>query len=444
MTEQILLGGRGVKNSRSLKSYLGRDGYVGLQKALTLDPADVITEVKASGVRGRGGAGFPAGVKWGFVPTDSPKPTYLICNADESEPGTFKDRELILVDPHMVIEGIAIASYAIGAKTAYIYIRGEFVREAEILDQAIAEARKKKFLGRGVCGSAYDLEIHIHRGAGAYICGEETALIESIEGKRGLPRLKPPFPAVVGVFGCPTVVNNVETLACVPHIIRRGGAWFAGIGTERSSGTKLFCVSGHVNRPGVYEEVMGTTFREIIENRCGGMRDGRELKAFIPGGSSAPVLPANKVDTPADFDSVAAAGSMLGSGGLIVMDETVDMVWALENLLRFYAHESCGQCTPCREGSDWSLDVVSRIRRGHGRSGDLETLHRIARFASQGMTICPLGDAFCGPISSFLEHFGDEFEAAIEGGSSLPSKQRPILPLRSDQALFSPDETRSS
>jgi NADH-quinone oxidoreductase subunit F len=431
MTEPILLRARGTKNSRSLTSYLKAGGYGALEKALGMDPAAVIAEVKASGVRGRGGAGFPAGVKWGFVPKDSPKPKYLICNADESEPGTFKDRELILVDPHMVLEGIAIASYAIGAHTAYIYIRGEFVRETEILETAIAEARKKNYLGPKVLGHPYDLEVHIHRGAGAYICGEETALLESLEGKRGLPRLKPPFPAVVGVFGCPTVVNNVETLACIPHIIDRGAAWFAGIGTERSTGTKLFCVSGHVERPGVYEETMGITYREIIEDRCGGIRGGRALKAFIPGGSSAPVLPADKVDTPADFDSVAAAGSMFGSGGVIVMDDTVDMVWALENLLVFYAHESCGQCTPCREGSDWAVDIVRRIRRGYGRPEDLDTLHRIARYASQGMTICPLGDAFCGPITSFLDHFGHEFEKAIAAARPLPTRLLPILPRHS-------------
>ncbi len=438
--EPILLQARGVKNSRSLASYIKRGGYKALAKALAMDPAEVIDEVKASGVRGRGGAGFPAGVKWSFVPKDLPKPKYMICNADESEPGTFKDRELILVDPHMVLEGIAIASYAIDAHTAYIYIRGEFVRETEILEEAIAEARRKNYLGKDIVGSGYDLEVHIHRGAGAYICGEETALIESIEGKRGLPRLKPPFPAVVGVFSCPTVVNNVETLACIPHIIERGGAWFATIGTERSTGTKLFCVSGHVERPGVYEAPMGTTFRVIIEEFCGGVRGGRKLKAFIPGGSSAPILPADRIDTPADFESVAKAGSMMGSGGVIVMDDTVDMVWALENLLTFYAHESCGQCTPCREGSDWALDVVRRIRRGQGRTKDIETLHRIARFASQGMTICPLGDAFCLPISSFLEHFGDEFEAAIATAEKRAITHLPVLPVRSDHALFEVEE----
>ena len=436
MMEPILLRARGIKNSRALATYLKNGGYSALAKALALEPGEVIEQVKASGVRGRGGAGFPAGVKWGFVPKDSPKPVYLICNADESEPGTFKDRELILVDPHMVIEGIAIASYAIGAKTAYIYIRGEFVREFEILVKAIAEARRKNYLGKNILGTGYDLEIHVHRGAGAYICGEETALIESIEGKRGLPRLKPPFPAVVGLFGCPTVVNNVETLACVPHIIEHGGPWFAAIGTERSTGPKLFSVSGHVEKPGVYEVPLGMTFREIIEDLCGGMRAGKALKAFIPGGSSAPVMPARLVDTPADFESVANAGSMLGSGGLIVMDETVDMVWALENLLIFYAHESCGQCTPCREGSDWALDVVRRIRRGHGQPGDIETLRRIARFASQGMTICPLGDAFCGPISSFLDHFGDEFDAAISQAKPAENKARPILPVTTDGAQF--------
>ncbi len=434
--EPILLRARDEANSRSISTYLRLGGYGALKKALIMDPSAIREEVKNAGLRGRGGAGFPAGVKWGFVPQDSPKPKYLICNADESEPGTFKDREIIHVDPHMLIEGIIIASYAISANTAYIYIRGEFVEEAEILERAIAEAYKKKYLGRNILTTGYDLDVFVHRGAGAYICGEETALIESIEGKRGLPRLKPPFPAVVGVFGCPTVVNNVETLACVPHIIERGAAWFASIGRPRNTGPKLFCVSGHVNRPGVYELPLGVTFREIIEEHCGGMRDGKALKAFIPGGSSAPVLPADKIDTAADFDAVAEAGSMLGSGGLIVMDETVDMVWALENLLTFYAHESCGQCTPCREGSDWALDIVRRIRRGHGRPADIETLQRISRYASQGMTICPLGDAFCGPIASFLNHFGHEFKAYINAAAPMPEKKLPVLPVRSGRGTF--------
>jgi len=434
--EPILLSARGKPDSRSISTYLEAGGYRSLKKALAMDPAEVISEVKKSGLRGRGGAGFPTGVKWGFVPKDLPKPKYLICNADESEPGTFKDREIILVDPHMVIEGIAISSYAIGAHIAYIYIRGEFFREAEILAKAIAEAYRDKFLGADILGTGFKLDVYIHRGAGAYICGEETALIESIEGKRGQPRLKPPFPAVVGVFGCPTVVNNVETLASVPHIIERGGEWYASIGTERSTGPKLFCVSGHVKQPGVYEVALGTTFREIIYDLCGGIRGDKQLKAFIPGGSSCPVLPANKVDIGSDFESVAEAGSMLGSGGLIVMDESVDMVWVLENLLTFYAHESCGQCTPCREGSDWALDVVRRIRRGYGRPEDLETLLRIARFSSQGMTICPLGDAFCEPIRSYLNHFRNEFEVAIENSKPLPLKKQPALPVRSGRGVF--------
>jgi len=434
--EPILLRARGEKNSRSINTYLKLGGYSALKKALIMDPADVIEEVKVAGVRGRGGAGFPAGVKWGFVPKDNPKPKYLICNADESEPGTFKDREIILVDPHLLLEGIIISAYAIGASTTYIYIRGEFALEATYLEKAVAEAYKKKYLGKNILKTGFDIDIHVHRGAGAYICGEETALIESIEGKRGQPRLKPPFPAVVGLFGCPTVVNNVETLSCVPWIIEHGGQAFAEIGRPRNTGPKLFCVSGHVTNPGVYELPMGVTFREIIEDYCGGMKDGKKLKAFIPGGSSCPVLPADKVDIKADFDSVAEAGSMFGSGGLIVMDETVDMVWALENLLAFYAHESCGQCTPCREGSDWALDIVRRIRRGHGHPGDLETLRRIARYASQGMTICPLGDAFCGPIESFLTHFGDEFEAQIAAATPEPRKKLPVLPVRSDGALF--------
>ncbi len=434
--EPILLRARGEENPRSISTYLKLGGYAALKKALIMDPGDVIREVKDSGLRGRGGAGFPTGVKWGFVPKDSPKPKYLICNADESEPGTFKDREIIHVDPHMLIEGMIISAYAIGAHVAYVYVRGEFHREIGLLQHAIDEAYRKKYLGTNILKTGYDLDIYVHRGAGAYICGEETALIESLEGKRGQPRLKPPFPAVVGVFGCPTVVNNVETLACVPHIIERGAGWFAGIGSGKSTGTKLFSVSGHVARPGVYEVPLGMPFREIIDGLCGGVPGGRALKAFIPGGSSAPVMPASLVDTPADFESVAAAGSMLGSGGLIVMDDTVDMVWALENLMAFYAHESCGQCTPCREGSDWSLDVVRRINRGYGRPDDLDTLLRIARYASRGMTICPLGDAFCEPISSFLQHFRHEFEAKIEAAEPLPPKKQPVLPVRSGRGAY--------
>lgn len=430
----ILLRARGQNNSRSITNYLKVGGYSSLTKALLMKPSEIQRAVKDSGLRGRGGAGFPTGVKWGFIPKDSPKPRYLVCNADESEPGTFKDREIIHVDPHMLLEGIAIASYAISSHHAYIYIRGEFVQEARMLEEAIVEAERKHYLGKNILKTGYDLEVIVHRGAGAYICGEETALIESIEGKRGQPRLKPPFPAVEGLFGCPTIVNNVETLACVPHIIENGAAWFAAMGTEKSTGFKLFSVSGHVEKPGVYELELGTTYREIIEEVCGGVRGGKALKAFIPGGSSAPVLPASLLDTPSCFDAVAKAGSMFGSGGLIVLDETVDMVWALENLLKFYAHESCGQCTPCREGSDWALDIVRRIRRGHGQQGDLEMLERITRYASQGMTICPLGDAFSEPIKGFLKHFRSEFEEAIAKGVAPNTLKKPSLPVRSPEA----------
>ncbi len=428
--EPVLLRARGVPDSRSIETYVGAGGYQGLKKTLGMERDAVIKEVLDSELRGRGGAGFPTGRKWSFVPKDHPGPRYLICNADESEPGTFKDREIIEHDPHQVIEGIAIAAYAIRCNTAYIYIRGEFVRWARILEEAIAEARQRGFLGTDILGSGYHLDIWVHRGAGAYICGEETALIESLEGKRGMPRLKPPFPAIVGVFGKPTVVNNVETLACLPHIMTRGAQWFASIGRPRNTGPKLFCVSGHVNRPGVVELPLGVTFREIIEEHCGGVRGGRRLKAFFPGGSSAPVLTAAEVDTPADFDACASAGTMLGSGGVIVLDEDVDMVEVAANLAHFYAHESCGQCTPCREGSDWTVDVLERILDGHGLDQDPETLLRICRFASAGMTICPLGDAFSLPISSLVNKFRDEFEARIRSATARPPRKLPVLPFR--------------
>jgi NADH-quinone oxidoreductase subunit F len=426
--EPVLLRARGKANSRALATYLAARGYDGLKKALAMTPEAVTQEVIASELRGRGGAGFPTGRKWTFVPKDHPGPRYLICNADESEPGTFKDRELIEHDPHMLIEGIAIASFAIKANTAYIYIRGEFVRWAQILETAIAEARERGLIGKNAMGSGFDIDVWVHRGAGAYICGEETALIESLEGKRGFPRLKPPFPAVVGVFGKPTVVNNVETLACVPHIITRGAAWFASIGRPRNTGPKMYCVSGHVAKPGVYELPLGVSFREIIEKHCGGMRKGSTLKAFFPGGSSAPIMTVAEVDVRADFDACAEAGTMLGSGGVIVLDQSVDIVEAAANLAHFYAHESCGQCTPCREGSDWAMDILDRMAAGHGRAGDPDTLLRICRFASQGMTICPLGDAFALPISSMVKKFRDEFDRRVAAASPLPQKKLPVLP----------------
>jgi NADH-quinone oxidoreductase subunit F len=426
--ESVLLRARGVANSRDINTYLQAGGWEGFKKALSMPPEAVTQEVIDSELRGRGGAGFPTGRKWSFVPKDHPGPKYLICNADESEPGTFKDRELIEYDPQMVIEGIAIASYAIGAHTAYIYIRGEFYRWARILEEAIEQARAHGFLGKDILNSGYDLEIWVHRGAGAYICGEETALIESLEGKRGFPRLKPPFPAVVGVFGKPTVVNNVETLACLPHIMTRGAKWFSSIGRPRNTGPKLFCVSGHVNRPGVFELPLGVTFREIIFEHAGGIRNGRKLKAFFPGGSSSPVLTADEVDVLADFDSCAAAGTMLGSGAVIVMDDTVDMVEVGRNLAHFYAHESCGQCTPCREGSDWCLDILTRLVQGYGHPSDPDQLLRICRFASQGMTICPLGDAFSLPISSLVRKFRQEFEAAVARAKPIPPRKLPVMP----------------
>ncbi len=426
--EPTLLKARGLEGSRTLSSYLSRGGYEGLRRALALGPQEVTKYVIDSELRGRGGAGFPTGRKWTFIPKDHPGPRYLVCNADESEPGTFKDREIIEHDPHLVIEGIAIASFAIGAHTAYIYIRGEFVRWAKVLETALAEARQEKILGPDVLGSGYPLEVWVHRGAGAYICGEETSLLESLEGKRGFPRLKPPFPAVVGAFGMPTIINNVETLACLPSILTRGPAWFASIGRPRNTGPKLFSVSGHVVRPGVVELPLGVTFREIIFEHCGGIRGGRALKAFFPGGSSAPVLTAAEVDTKADFDACAEAGTMLGSGGVIVLDETVDMVEVAANLAHFYAHESCGQCTPCREGSDWLVDILERILDGHGRPEDPDTILRICRFASQGMTICPLGDAFSLPISSIVNKFRDEFERRIAAATPAPQKKQPVLP----------------
>src|SRR5256884_669635 len=335
-------------------------------------------EVLKSGLRGRGGAGFSCGLKWSFVDRRSGKPVYLICNADESEPGTFKDKQIIYKDPHQLIEGMIIACYANNVHLAYIYIRGEFVEGAKILNRALAEARAKNFLGQGILGGSYDLEIHIHRGAGAYICGEETGLIESLEGKRAYPRIKPPFPAIYGLFGCPTIVINVETLACVPHIVLRGADWFRSIGPEKSPGPKLFCVSGHVVRPGTYELPMGTPLREIVYTHAGGIPNGRKLKAVIPGGASMPVFTPEEVDVPMDMDSVQKAGSFLGSAGIMVMDDSVCMVWALMVLERFFHHESCGQCTPCREGTGWLHRVLVGLEEGQASPRDVDLLLHIA------------------------------------------------------------------
>jgi NADH-quinone oxidoreductase subunit F len=414
---------------REPKSYtldvsLRHGAYEGLKKALSMPPAQVIEVVKASGLRGRGGAGFPTGMKWGFVPKDSPKPTYVCCNADESEPGTFKDHVLMERNPHLVLEGVAIACYAIGAKVGYIYIRGEFFHVSEVLEFAIAEAKARGYLGKNLFGTGFDCDIHVHRGAGAYEAGEESALLESLEGKRAQPRLRPPFPAVVGLYGCPTVINNVETLANVPAIITKGPDWFAALGPVKNGGPKLYCVSGHVKTPGVFEASMHTTLKELIYDYAGGIRDGRPLKAVIPGGSSTPVLLPDAIDVPASFDGVAKAGSMLGSAAMILMDDTTCMVWAAANLIHFYRHESCGKCTPCREGSDWMLKILQKIERGDGEKRDLDLLESVANNIA-GKTLCPFGDAEVAPVLSTLQHFRHEYEAHIrEGRCPLPAPWR--------------------
>ncbi|HET6370897.1 MAG TPA: NADH-quinone oxidoreductase subunit NuoF [Nitrospiria bacterium] len=397
----------------SLADYRRQGGYAAVGKILgKMSPAEVIETVKKSGLRGRGGAGFPTGTKWSFIPKDHPGPKYLCCNADESEPGTFKDRQLIENDPHQIIEGMIIACYAIGAHTAFIYIRGEFALGARILHEALSEAYSEGFLGKNILESGFDLDISVHRGAGAYICGEETALLESIEGKRGKPRTKPPFPATHGLYQKPTVVNNVETLANIPHIINRGGDWFASIGTQKSTGMRIFSVSGHVKRPGNYEVPLGITFREMIYNIAGGMKDDRPLKAVIPGGASASFFTPEHLDVKMDFESVAQAGSMLGSGGVTVMDDSVCMVWAAMNLMQFFHHESCGKCTPCREGSAWLLQILQRIEGGTGRMADLDLLVSLCR-RIEGKTVCAFGDAEIAPVLSTLKYFKGEYETHI-------------------------------
>jgi len=411
-------------NSFTLEFYLQHGGYEGLRKALATTPGQVIDIVKASGLRGRGGAGFPTGMKWQFVPKDSPKSKYICCNADESEPGTFKDHVIMERYPHLLLEGCAIGCYAIGAKVAYIYIRGEFYHVQEVLDFALQEAYAKGYLGKNILGTGFDCDIFVHRGAGAYEAGEESALLESLEGKRAQPRLRPPFPAVVGLYGCPTAINNVETLANVPLILAHGAEWFASVGPDKNTGPKLFCVSGHVKRPGVYEAAMDVTLRELIYDYAGGIRDGHQLKAVIPGGSSTPVLLPDQIDAQASFDGLAKAGSMLGSAAIIVMDETTCMVWAATNLEHFYRHESCGKCTPCREGTDWLFKMLRRIERGEGRMRDLDLLVNISNNIG-GKTLCPFGDAAVAPVLSTVARFRDEYEAHIrEGHCPLPAPWR--------------------
>ena len=394
--------------------------YQSLRRLFSMEPKQVIDEVKNSGLRGRGGAGFGTGLKWSFVPQDTGKPVYLCVNADESEPGTFKDRLLLEEDPHQLIEGIIIACYAIKSHTAYIYIRGEFDLPRRRIESAVAEAYAKGYLGKNILGKGFHLDVFIHRGAGAYICGEETALLNSLEGKKGEPRIKPPFPAVVGLFGCPTVVNNVETISALPFLIQNGAASYRQWGTEKSPGTKLFSVSGHVNKPGNYEVPLGYPLKDLIFNDCGGISGGKKLKAVIPGGSSVPVLTAADVEmVQLDYESLQQAGSMLGSGGGVVMNEDVDMVWALRNLSRFYAHESCGQCTPCREGTGWIDKILQRVLVEGGEQADYDLLNEISDNMA-GKTICVLSDAIAMPVVSFLKKFPEDFKRHLrgQGGSS--------------------------
>jgi NADH-quinone oxidoreductase subunit F len=410
--------------TNDIDCYVKHGGYEMLKKAIAMKPEDIVNEVKTSQLRGRGGAGFPCGVKWGFIRSDEKKPIYLLCNADESEPGTFKDRQIIHKDPHQLIEGMIISCFACRAKLAYIYIRGEFYQGAKILDKALNEARAKNFLGNKILGTEYSLEIHVHRGAGAYICGEETGLIESLEGKRAYPRIKPPyFPAVLGLYQCPTIVNNVETLCNIVHVMKMGGAEYAKIGRPNNTGTRIVSVSGHVNKPGYYEiETGALTLGQIINDLCGGVRGGKKIKAIIPGGSSAKILKMGEkikmkdkeieiLDIPYDFDSLAAAGTMSGSGAIIVMDETTDIVKALNNINHFYAHESCGQCTPCREGSLWLQKITDRISEGGGRPSDVALLANVADNIA-GRTICAMGEATAWPVQSFVAKFKEDFESA--------------------------------
>lgn len=411
MEEKLLTKYFDLKNLYKIEIYLQQDGYQGLRKALKeMKPEEVLEEVKKANLRGRGGAGFPAGVKWGFVPKDVSKPKYLCVNADEGEPGTFKDRYIMSHNPHLLVEGIIIASFCVGIHTAFIYIRGEYEAIALRLEQAISEAYARGFLGKNILESGFDLDVFVHRGAGAYICGEETALLESLEGKRGYPRLKPPFPASVGLFQSPTVINNVETLSNIPQIIINGAEWFCQKGLLKDGGTRIFGVSGMVKNPGIYELPLGTKLKDIIFKYAGGMREGKKLKAVIPGGMSAPILKADEIDIKMDFDSLMAANSMLGSGAIIVIDQETAMVDVLKIVTKFYSHESCGQCTPCRIGNSWINKIVKRIAAGEGKSGDIDNIIRLASNI-KGKTLCPLGDAAAMPVLSITQKFRKEIES---------------------------------
>src|SRR6187455_67654 len=430
--EPVLTPFVGEPNAHTLDFYIQRArGYQGLKKALAMEPTALIELVKAWGLRGRGGAVFPTGRKWGVVDQKSPNPKYICCNADESEPGTFKDHVLMERNPHLLFEGCLIGCWAIRAKVAYIYIRGEFYHMQRTMEAELKKAYAQGYAGKNILGTGWDCDIVIHRGAGAYEAGEETALIESLEGKRAQPRIKPPFPAVAGLYDCPTAVNNVETLCNVPPIVLNGAEWFVGLGPEKNGGPKLFCISGHVKRPGVYETSMHTTLRDLIfgDQYAQGMKDGRKFKAIIPGGSSVPILLEQHLDTPASFDHIQKAGSLLGSAGLIIMDDSVCMVWLAMNLLHFYRHESCGKCTPCREGADWLYKLLMRMEQGEGRTKDIDLLFGVATNIT-GKTLCAFGDAAATPVLTTLKLFRHEFEAHVkEGRCTLPSEWRAKHPV---------------
>ncbi|MCG6969963.1 MAG: NADH-quinone oxidoreductase subunit NuoF [Gammaproteobacteria bacterium] len=415
MTNEVCFRNNHLEKPWTLETYQSTGGYEVWKKILKekISPDDIIAELKTSALRGRGGAGFPTGLKWSFMPRNTPGQKYIVCNSDEGEPGTCKDRDILRYNPHQLVEGMAIAGYTIGATAGYNYIRGEFWEPYERFQAAIDEAYAAGLLGNNIMGSGVNFDLYTHLGAGAYICGEETALLESLEGKKGQPRFKPPFPASFGLYGRPTTINNTETLASVPMIIKNGGQWFLDLGKPNNGGTKIFCVTGHVNKPGNYEVPMGMPFRELLE-MAGGVREGHQLKAVIPGGSSTPVVPADvMMETDMDYDSIAKAGSMLGAGSVIVMDDSTCMVKALARLSHFYYDESCGQCTPCREGTGWLSRIVHRIEHGHGKPEDLDLLVNIAG-KIEGHTICALGDAAAMPVASFIKHFRDEFEYHIE------------------------------
>ncbi|MBI3088321.1 MAG: NADH-quinone oxidoreductase subunit NuoF [Candidatus Omnitrophica bacterium] len=446
LVEPVLSKRFSLKDSHLIQTYVRDDGYQMARKAVTeLSPAQIIEEVTKSNLRGLGGAGFLTGKKWSFIPRPAtaqragasgadpsstdvagrgiipPKPHYLVVNADEGEPGTIKDRYILERDPHRLLEGMIIAAHATGCRQAYVYIRGEYAQPTNILQQAVADAYQYGFLGKRIFNSDADFDVTIHRGAGAYICGEETALLESLEGKKGFPRLKPPFPAISGLFGCPTVINNVETLACVPTILQKGGDWFAKLGYGKSGGTRLFSVSGHVNQPGLYEASQGVTLRELIFDYAGGIPEGRHLKAVVPGGLSAKILRADEIDVRMDFDSLLAAGTMAGSAGIIAMDETVCMVRALLYAAKFFAHESCGQCSPCREGTGWIYKIIQRIAGGQGRPHDLDILLAAAT-NMEGRTICVFADAAAWPVQSYVTKFRDEFSAHLSRPGADPPR----------------------